>query len=109
MYLLLQSPGPEAVVSNQASSDRHVEKDKDKDNTEGAMLGSGAESGPEATKEAPDSQAVLEEQEQEVVAVRQRQTENKVSEVEIPNVGRIMVRADADGYNEEVRTCQNVI
>lgn len=41
------------------------------------------------------------EQEQEVRG-RRRQTENKVSEVEIPNVGRIMVRADADGYNEEV-------
>uniref|UniRef100_A0A669D828 ubiquitinyl hydrolase 1 n=1 Tax=Oreochromis niloticus TaxID=8128 RepID=A0A669D828_ORENI len=33
---------------------------------------------------------------------RPRQTENEVSEVEIPNVGRIMVRADADGYNEEM-------
>lgn len=42
-----------------------------------------------------------EEQEQEV-RTRRRQTENEVSEVEIPNVGRIMVRADADGYNEEV-------
>uniref|UniRef100_A0A8C6UGZ3 Ubiquitin carboxyl-terminal hydrolase n=1 Tax=Neogobius melanostomus TaxID=47308 RepID=A0A8C6UGZ3_9GOBI len=30
------------------------------------------------------------------------QPENEVSEVEIPNVGRIMVRADADGYNEEM-------
>uniref|UniRef100_A0A671W0J9 Ubiquitin carboxyl-terminal hydrolase n=1 Tax=Sparus aurata TaxID=8175 RepID=A0A671W0J9_SPAAU len=39
---------------------------------------------------------------QQEVPVRQRQTENEVSEVEIPNVGRIMVRADADGYNEEV-------
>ncbi|KAM6907168.1 ubiquitin carboxyl-terminal hydrolase 28 [Xenentodon cancila] len=41
------------------------------------------------------------EQQQEVL-VRRRQTENEVSEVEIPNVGRIMVRADADGYNEEM-------
>lgn len=33
---------------------------------------------------------------------RAREPENEVSEVEIPNVGRIMVRADADGYNEEM-------
>lgn len=30
------------------------------------------------------------------------QPENEVSEVEIPNVGKILVRSDADGYNEEV-------
>uniref|UniRef100_A0A672Z417 ubiquitinyl hydrolase 1 n=1 Tax=Sphaeramia orbicularis TaxID=375764 RepID=A0A672Z417_9TELE len=41
------------------------------------------------------------EQEQEVPA-QQRPAENEISEVEIPNVGRIMVRADADGYNEEM-------
>ena len=33
----------------------------------------------------------------------QQASESEVSEVDIPNVGRIMVRADADGYNEEVR------
>uniref|UniRef100_A0A3B4A0L9 Ubiquitin carboxyl-terminal hydrolase n=1 Tax=Periophthalmus magnuspinnatus TaxID=409849 RepID=A0A3B4A0L9_9GOBI len=33
---------------------------------------------------------------------KSQQLENEVSEVEIPNVGRIMVRADADGYNEEM-------
>ncbi|XP_026989887.2 ubiquitin carboxyl-terminal hydrolase 28 [Tachysurus fulvidraco] len=31
-----------------------------------------------------------------------RQTENEVSEVEIPNVGKILVLSDADGYNEEM-------
>uniref|UniRef100_A0A7N8XEK6 Ubiquitin specific peptidase 28 n=1 Tax=Mastacembelus armatus TaxID=205130 RepID=A0A7N8XEK6_9TELE len=53
--------------------------------------------------EAPEHEAEQksEEQQQEVPA-RQQQTENEVSEVEIPNVGRIMVRADADGYNEEM-------
>uniref|UniRef100_A0A671T474 Ubiquitin carboxyl-terminal hydrolase n=1 Tax=Sinocyclocheilus anshuiensis TaxID=1608454 RepID=A0A671T474_9TELE len=30
------------------------------------------------------------------------QPENEVSEVEIPNVGKILVRSDADGYNEEM-------
>lgn len=28
---------------------------------------------------------------------------SEVSEVEIPSVGRILVRADADGYDEEVQ------
>lgn len=56
------------------------------------------------TEEPPlQQQEQQEEQEQEQeVRTRRRQTENEVSEVEIPNVGRIMVRADADGYNEEV-------
>ncbi|KAG9265628.1 ubiquitin carboxyl-terminal hydrolase 28 isoform X1 [Astyanax mexicanus] len=31
-----------------------------------------------------------------------RQPENEVSEVEIPNVGKILVVSDADGYNEEM-------
>ncbi|XP_060747097.1 ubiquitin carboxyl-terminal hydrolase 28 [Tachysurus vachellii] len=31
-----------------------------------------------------------------------RQAENEVSEVEIPNVGKILVLSDADGYNEEM-------
>lgn len=31
------------------------------------------------------------------------QTSSQVSEVEIPSVGKISVRSDADGYNEEVQ------
>ncbi|MGH0179236.1 UNVERIFIED_CONTAM: hypothetical protein FKN15_001311 [Acipenser sinensis] len=31
-----------------------------------------------------------------------KQAESQVSEVEIPSVGRILVRSDADGYNEEM-------
>ncbi|MEQ2181221.1 hypothetical protein GOODEAATRI_009139 [Goodea atripinnis] len=70
-----------------------------------AGLNSEANDEPEASGEAPRHAADpgTEKQEQEEVPARQRQTENEVSEVEIPNVGRIMVRADADGYNEEVR------
>jgi len=80
----------------------------DKDGTEAAGVSSEAEGEPEASREAPEHEAEqeVEEQQQEVPA-RQRQTENEVSEVEIPNVGRIMVRADADGYNEEVSTFHN--
>uniref|UniRef100_A0A667YTQ0 Ubiquitin carboxyl-terminal hydrolase n=1 Tax=Myripristis murdjan TaxID=586833 RepID=A0A667YTQ0_9TELE len=59
---------------------------------------------PEPDREPPELEQDQEdeEQEQEAAPVRQRQVENEVSEVEIPNVGRIMVRADADGYNEEM-------
>lgn len=81
----------------------------EKDDTEGPPAsGPEAEGEPEASRDAPEHERELEagqgdeEQRQEVPA-RQRQPENEVSEVEIPNVGRIMVRADADGYNEEVR------
>ncbi|XP_026184936.1 ubiquitin carboxyl-terminal hydrolase 28 isoform X3 [Mastacembelus armatus] len=94
-----QIPGPEAELSNEPSSDLHVEKDE----TELAGLTSEIEGESEAFREAPEHEAEQksEEQQQEVPA-RQQQTENEVSEVEIPNVGRIMVRADADGYNEEM-------
>lgn len=55
---------------------------------------------PEESGEA--AQHNEERQEGQEGQVRQRHTENEVSEVDIPNVGRITVRADADGYNEEV-------
>lgn len=70
-----------------------------------------ADHGREAEQQPEDSgeAAQPEEQKQEVqevqeVQVRQRHAENEVSEVDIPNVGRITVRADADGYNEEVNS-----
>uniref|UniRef100_A0A8C7VVC1 ubiquitinyl hydrolase 1 n=1 Tax=Oncorhynchus mykiss TaxID=8022 RepID=A0A8C7VVC1_ONCMY len=53
---------------------------------------------------APDTQADGEDDQDAPAATRsrQQQPENVVSEVEIPNVGRILVRADTDGYNEEM-------
>ncbi|XP_037323560.2 ubiquitin carboxyl-terminal hydrolase 28 isoform X2 [Pungitius pungitius] len=103
-----QTSGPEAELSNPAPSDLHAKED----NTQAAGLGPQAESKPEASREATEHEAKEEEEEEEqqqeeeqeesAVPARQRQTENEVSEVEIPNVGRIMVRADADGYNEEM-------
>ncbi|XP_040038844.2 ubiquitin carboxyl-terminal hydrolase 28 isoform X1 [Gasterosteus aculeatus] len=100
-----QTSGPEAELSNPAPSDLHAKED----NTQAAGLGPQAESKPEASREAPEHEVEKEEQEEQqeeqeepAVPARQRQTENMVSEVEIPNVGRIMVRADADGYNEEM-------
>ncbi|KAM8795622.1 ubiquitin carboxyl-terminal hydrolase 28 isoform 3-T3 [Eudromia elegans] len=43
----------------------------------------------EAPQEAPETEAAA-------------QSSSQVSEVEIPSVGKILVRSDADGYNEEV-------
>ncbi|CAK6964536.1 ubiquitin carboxyl-terminal hydrolase 28 isoform X1 [Scomber scombrus] len=117
--LQCQTSSSEAELSNQEPSDLQVEK---KDDAEVAGLGSEAEGDSEASGEAPERGADQENEEQqqqqqgeqeeqqqqqgeqqaEEVPARQRQPENEVSEVEIPNVGRIMVRADADGYNEEM-------
>ncbi|KAI3373959.1 hypothetical protein L3Q82_022522 [Scortum barcoo] len=93
-----QTPGPETEISK--PSDLHEEKE----DAQAAGLGPQAADEPEASREAPEHEAKEEDEErqQEVPARRQRQTENEVSEVDIPNVGRIMVRADADGYNEEM-------
>ncbi|XP_026229283.1 ubiquitin carboxyl-terminal hydrolase 28 isoform X1 [Anabas testudineus] len=95
-----QTPVYEAELVNQAPPDVRVEKD----DTAVAALGPEAEAPkPEAIREAPEQEAEQEaEEQQQESPARQRQTENEVSEVEIPNVGRIMVRADADGYNEEM-------
>ncbi|KAL6098450.1 usp28 [Pungitius sinensis] len=102
-----QTSGPEAELSNPAPSDLHSKED----NTQAVELGPQAENKPEASSETTEHEAKEEEQQEEqqqeeqgesAVPARQRQTENEVSEVEIPNVGRIMVRADADGYNEEM-------
>uniref|UniRef100_A0A8D3CAR8 Ubiquitin carboxyl-terminal hydrolase n=1 Tax=Scophthalmus maximus TaxID=52904 RepID=A0A8D3CAR8_SCOMX len=67
-------------------------------------LASGTKGEPEASGEAPEHKAEQgdEERRPDVPAARQRPAESDVSEVDIPNVGRIMVRADADGYNEEM-------
>nr|XP_043898471.1 ubiquitin carboxyl-terminal hydrolase 28 isoform X3 [Solea senegalensis] len=101
-----QTPDPEAELSSQESSDLH----EDKGDTEATGCSSEkTETEPEALRENPEREAEQEgegeeqqQQQQQEVPVRPRRTENEVSEVEIPNVGRIMVRADADGYNEEM-------
>lgn len=101
-WCLCQTSGSDAELCNQAEACAH-----------GEMLGPNSEAndGPGASGEAPGLGAdqgneEQQQQEQQEAPARQRQAENEVSEVEIPNVGRIMVRADADGYNEEVRKLQ---
>lgn len=96
---LCQTPVHEAELGNQAPSELHLEKD----DTAVAGLSPEAKGELEASREPPEHEAKQEDEEQQQeLPARQRQIENEVSEVEIPNVGRIMVRADADGYNEEV-------
>uniref|UniRef100_A0A671W200 ubiquitinyl hydrolase 1 n=1 Tax=Sparus aurata TaxID=8175 RepID=A0A671W200_SPAAU len=100
-------PAPQSGPSNEeldqtASSEPQPEPEAEKD-----VEPDQKEKPEEASGEAPEHEAQKEDEEQQQlqqqeVPVRQRQTENEVSEVEIPNVGRIMVRADADGYNEEM-------
>uniref|UniRef100_A0A1A8MBF6 Ubiquitin carboxyl-terminal hydrolase 25 n=1 Tax=Nothobranchius pienaari TaxID=704102 RepID=A0A1A8MBF6_9TELE len=86
----VQSPEP----SIQAPAEHHVQKE---------VAGLRSEVNHEASREAPELGLEHgDEEQQQEVPTRQRQAENEVSEVEIPNVGRIMVRADADGYNEEM-------
>ncbi|XP_034033705.1 ubiquitin carboxyl-terminal hydrolase 28 isoform X3 [Thalassophryne amazonica] len=88
-----QAAGPTAEADHLPPSDLH---DEDK------MEVAAAECVPETSTESPEHNAEQQEEEHEAVPVPQRQAENEVSEVVIPNVGRIMVRADADGYNEEM-------
>ncbi|KAM4727355.1 ubiquitin carboxyl-terminal hydrolase 28 [Anableps anableps] len=94
-----QTSGSDAELCTQAPSELRVHGEVAGPNPE-------ANDEPGASGEAPgrgaDPRSEEQHQEQEEVPARQRQTENEVSEVEIPNVGRIMVRADADGYNEEM-------
>ncbi|XP_028322029.1 ubiquitin carboxyl-terminal hydrolase 28 isoform X2 [Gouania willdenowi] len=95
-----QACGPPAEQIKQTPSNHQLEK------VSGEEAGQDPEVvfEPVASGEAPEHAAERgdEEQQSEKAPVRQRQTENEVSEVDIPNVGRITVRADADGYNEEM-------
>ncbi|XP_056140145.1 ubiquitin carboxyl-terminal hydrolase 28 [Lampris incognitus] len=115
-----QSSPPETKTRSQETRDLPVEQEdraeavSSVDTSSGSTDGSATELGPElreaearASSAAPETESTpADEQQEEEAPVRQRQRqrqpENEVSEVEIPNVGRIMVRADADGYNEEM-------
>lgn len=94
-------------MNNEEPSDLH----KETDTTQASEASPANNSASNDTCDAPEEGVTEHEAEQhgeepqqqeQEVRGRRRQTENEVSEVEIPNVGRIMVRADADGYNEEV-------
>ncbi|RVE64275.1 hypothetical protein OJAV_G00144060 [Oryzias javanicus] len=98
-----QIPNLDAELSDQPPSDRVVQKEV----AEVTAVTPEGDDQSKASREISnqgDVQGGEEEEgeEQQEEPVRQRQPENEVSEVEIPNVGRIMVRADADGYNEEM-------
>uniref|UniRef100_A0A8C5C886 ubiquitinyl hydrolase 1 n=1 Tax=Gadus morhua TaxID=8049 RepID=A0A8C5C886_GADMO len=79
--------GPEAAqqtpVKRQPGTEDH--RDMEEDAPEGEVEGEGEEGVEPRRRQRRSQQA----------------SESEVSEVDIPNVGRITVRADADGYNEE--------
>ncbi|KAK6322521.1 hypothetical protein J4Q44_G00073130 [Coregonus suidteri] len=99
-----QSPSPAAEMNGQAQTaavtpDPSTEFTTETDSETGVR-----EAGAEAVA-SPDTQADGEDGQDAPPATRRRQQqqpENVVSEVEIPNVGRILVQADNDGYNEEM-------
>ncbi|XP_071183671.1 ubiquitin carboxyl-terminal hydrolase 28-like isoform X2 [Salvelinus alpinus] len=97
-----QSPSPAAEMNGQAQTaavtpDPSTEFTSETDSETGVR-----EAGAEAAA-APDTQADGEDGQDAPPATRRRQQQPEivVSEVEIPNVGRILVQADNDGYNEE--------
>ncbi|XP_056910929.1 ubiquitin carboxyl-terminal hydrolase 28 isoform X3 [Takifugu flavidus] len=96
-----QDPGDETQPKNPTPSDLHEEA-----NVKEVLADHSHEADhhPEEPGEAAPHQEQNQEEPQDGQEgqVRQRHTENEVSEVDIPNVGRITVRADADGYNEEM-------
>lgn len=103
-FVSFQTPQPEEDVNNKEASDLHEETDSTQASDASPPNNSDAcDATEEGVTEHEAEQHGEEPQQQEQEARgRRQQTENEVSEVEIPNVGRIMVRADADGYNEEV-------
>uniref|UniRef100_A0A3Q1FF09 ubiquitinyl hydrolase 1 n=1 Tax=Acanthochromis polyacanthus TaxID=80966 RepID=A0A3Q1FF09_9TELE len=98
---------PDQEPASETQPEPETEKDPEPDireKPEGLQVGKSTTPHPPTNlwnMDVPEAEQRDEEQRQEAPS-RQRQTENEVSEVEIPNVGRIMVRADADGYNEEM-------
>uniref|UniRef100_A0A8C5A8R0 Ubiquitin specific peptidase 28 n=1 Tax=Gadus morhua TaxID=8049 RepID=A0A8C5A8R0_GADMO len=74
--------GPEAA---QQTPVKRSHRDMEEDAPEGEVEGEGEEGVEPRRRQRRSQQA----------------SESEVSEVDIPNVGRITVRADADGYNEE--------
>ncbi|XP_072303008.1 ubiquitin carboxyl-terminal hydrolase 28 [Eucyclogobius newberryi] len=96
---------PEATVDTKESSEL---QEAEEESTAGALTGSSsstaaaAAAAAAAAEDQEESNSAAETQQQREAPPERQQPENEVSEVEIPNVGRIMVRADADGYNEEM-------
>ncbi|XP_051537740.1 ubiquitin carboxyl-terminal hydrolase 28-like isoform X1 [Myxocyprinus asiaticus] len=87
-----QNQQPEAKSASEDSAEAEVEVEERVISNEG---------GPKAETDTwPQPEASSTEE--NPAAARRRQPENEVSEVEIPNVGKILVRSDADGYNEEM-------
>ncbi|KTF95239.1 hypothetical protein cypCar_00022966 [Cyprinus carpio] len=85
-----QQPVVESSTTDRSESEVEVEEQVISD-----VGGPEAEPGAQAEPEASST-------EENQATAPHSQPENEVSEVEIPNVGKILVRSDTDGYNEEM-------
>uniref|UniRef100_A0A8C1YPD4 Ubiquitin carboxyl-terminal hydrolase n=1 Tax=Cyprinus carpio TaxID=7962 RepID=A0A8C1YPD4_CYPCA len=83
-------PVVESSTTDRSESEVEVEEQVISD-----VGGPEAEPGAQAEPEASST-------EENQATAPHSQPENEVSEVEIPNVGKILVRSDTDGYNEEM-------
>ncbi|XP_066501252.1 ubiquitin carboxyl-terminal hydrolase 28 [Hoplias malabaricus] len=107
---LVQSQQDERQESSQSPvSALHEEQRSVEAESEMADQMVSEQTGPEAVSDLQAEPEGSEEIEAEAASAegstpetRQMQPENEVSEVEIPNVGKILVLSDADGYNEEM-------
>lgn len=95
---LFISPSQNPVLTSQKDEET-VEAEKDiMDETVSEQTQTEVASDPQPESEEAEAQAASAEGGQ----AEATPPENEVSEVEIPNVGKILVLSDADGYNEEV-------
>uniref|UniRef100_A0A4W5QKH6 Ubiquitin specific peptidase 28 n=1 Tax=Hucho hucho TaxID=62062 RepID=A0A4W5QKH6_9TELE len=99
-----QPPQQEPAAPTAASTSTPVTPDPSTEFTTETDSETGVREAEAEAAAAPDTQADGEDGQDAPPATRRRQQqpENVVSEVEIPNVGRILVQADNDGYNEEM-------
>nr|XP_006133671.1 ubiquitin carboxyl-terminal hydrolase 28 isoform X3 [Pelodiscus sinensis] len=108
------SSGCERSICSLSSEHARITKDQTAQaiaNTANAYEKNGVEAALCKTKEAEPAKVQLRETALTVQSEQQQdakgtesaaQPSSQVSEVEIPRVGKILVRSDADGYNEEV-------
>uniref|UniRef100_A0A8C1JWW0 ubiquitinyl hydrolase 1 n=1 Tax=Cyprinus carpio TaxID=7962 RepID=A0A8C1JWW0_CYPCA len=89
-FSVSQQPVVESSTTDRSESEVEVEEQVISD-----------EGGPEAEPGAQAEPEASSTEENQATAPHS-QPENEVSEVEIPNVGKILVRSDTDGYNEEM-------
>lgn len=112
----LNTISPEASENEEqiTASQTQVQPEEEKPDQSQSVSAGGSETETEVEEQVISAEGEAEAEadaqtEQEALSTEENtaedtntQPENEVSEVEIPNVGKILVRSDADGYNEEM-------